>query len=540
MNYYTVMLVDDEKEVRQAIIDKVDWESIGFKMIDSAENGEEALEKAERLCPDVIMTDIQMPFMDGLTFCKKLKERISGTKIVIFSGYDDFEYAKEAIKLEAEEYILKPISSVELKQVCLRIKDRLDDELDKKRNVERLEKYYLESVPLFREQYLVGLLEGRMTKENMEELRKLYDQKMDAAYYAVCVFRADFNGEEADRLDANLLTVSLKQMIDENLDKHFQYCSINYLGTVVVIVMLESKDALAAVIREADLICKLGHKILSVSTTAGIGNIYAKLLELNHSYEEAKAAVDYRILLEPNQAIFILDIEPKSEERFLIDEKELQVIIKEIKIGSKEDLEAAIKEWIDKLKSSAVSMPQLQTIFAEMTVEIMRLARVYEVKTDDIEGLNIDFYNELKRFESLDALGDWLLAVSYQLRGQIRRERTDATKLLIDKAKQFIETQYCDNELSVEKLCSYLGLSATYFSTIFKRETGMSFVVYLTQIRMEKALQLLNTTEEKAYVISELVGYTEPNYFSYVFKKQYGISPSKYRINRVDANDRQD
>jgi two-component system, response regulator YesN len=240
--------------------------------------------------------------------------------------------------------------------------------------------------------------------------------------------------------------------------------------------------------------------------------------------------------MELNQAIFIQDIEPKSEERFLIEEKELQSIVKEIKVGTKEELEQAVHSLIEKLKSSSISMTQLQISFTEMIVEIMRLARVYEVNTDEIEGLNVDFYSEIKNFESLDALGDWLLSVCMQLRGQIRRERTDTTKLLIDKAKQYIEEHYNDCELSVEKLCGYLGLSATYFSTLFKRETGFSFVAYLTQTRMENALRLLNTTEEKAYIISELVGYTEPNYFSYVFKKQYGVSPSKYRTNQGSTN----
>lgn len=535
MGFYSVMLVDDEEEVRQAISKRVDWESIGFRVVDTAENGEEALEKAERLCPDVVMTDIQMPFMDGLTFCRKLKERISGTKIVIFSGYDEFEYAKEAIKLEAEEYILKPIDAAELRQVFTRIKERLDEELDQKRNVEKLEKYYLESIPVLKEQFLMSLLEGRLQEQRIEDFKNLYDVKIDAPYYAVSVFRMDTTASGQDTLDAGLLSVSLKQMIDEQIDKQFSYRSINYLGTIIVIALLHTKTELSSLIQVSDRICKFANKVLGIHTTAGIGHVCDNLMSLHHSYEEALAAVEYRILTEPNQAIFIQDIEPKSEERFVIDEKEMQAIVKEIKVGTREELEQAVHTLIGKLKFSMVSMTQLQIGFTEMLVEIMRLVRVYEVNMDEIEGLNVDFYSEIKKFESFDALGEWLLNVCMQVRSRIRRERTDTTKLLIDKAKQYIEEHYSDCELSVEKLCSHIGLSATYFSTLFKRETGLSFVAYLTQVRMEKALQLLNTTEEKAYIISELVGYTEPNYFSYVFKKQYGVSPSKYRTNQMNA-----
>lgn len=540
MSYYSVMLVDDEEEVREAIIKRVDWESIGFQVVDFVENGEEALEKAERICPDVVMTDIQMPFMDGLTFCRKLKERISGTKIVIFSGYDEFEYAKEAIKLEAEEYILKPIDAAELTEVFSRIKERLDEEMDRKRNVERLERYYLESVPLLKEQFLMGLLEGRLTDgSKIKEYEVSYGMELNAPYYAVSAFRIDTGSrDDVHPLDANLLIVSAKQMIDEQMEKEFTYRSIHYLDTIIIIGMLDTKKHLTKFIQASDRICKLVNRILRIDITAGIGHICSDITSLHKSYTEAQAAVEYRILLEPNQAIFIQDIEPRSEERFLLGEQELEEIIKEIKVGTTEDLKQTILRLAEHLKNASISLPQLQNAFTEMTVEIMKLARVYEVDIEQIEGLNIDFYTKIKEFSSLDMLGEWLLSVCMQLRGQIRRERTDNTKLLIDKAKQYINENYSDCELSVEKLCGYLGLSATYFSTLFKRETGESFVVYLTHVRMEQALQLLNATEEKAYVISELVGYTEPNYFSYVFKKQYGVSPSKYRSNQVELNEK--
>ena len=170
MKLYTVILVDDEEEVRQAIINKLEWETIGFQVIGYADNGEDALEIAERLRPDVVMTDIKMPFMDGLTLSKKLKQISKDIKIIVFSGFDEFEYAKEAIKLEVEEYILKPINAIELKAVFERIKDKLDSEINRKRDIDQLRKYYLESLPVMKEQLLIGLLEGRLSKKRIFEL----------------------------------------------------------------------------------------------------------------------------------------------------------------------------------------------------------------------------------------------------------------------------------------------------------------------------------------------------------------------------------
>ncbi|MFT3984790.1 MAG: response regulator [Lachnospiraceae bacterium] len=537
MKYYKVMLVDDEEEVRQAIARRVDWESIGFQVAASAENGEEALEKAEQYLPDVVLSDIHMPFMDGLTFCKKLKEQLPGTRIVIFSGYDEFEYAKEAIKLEAEEYILKPIDADELKEVFIRIKSRLDEELDKRRNIERLENYYEESLPVLQEQFLIGILEGRISGEEIIRYQQDYKFIINAAFYAVGVLRADYTESTpgSGSLNSRLLSVSLKQLADETLDKMIEYKSINYLGTIVVIALLKNTAAHKQFITVMDQVCKMSQKMFGINTTAGIGKTYGVLKDISYSFTEAKDAASYRIMFEMNQAIYIQDVEPGSDDNYFMDEKQIQQIIREIKVGSKENLENAVAILIKRMKNSTITLAQLQLFFAEILVEIMRLARGYQLSKGQMNLVDIDIYNEIKKFGSLDALGSWLLEICMQLRNSIRRERTDTAKLLTEKAKQYIADNYKDSTLSVDRVCGCLNVSATYFSAVFKKETGMSFVVYLTQVRMEQALNLLNTTEEKSYIIAGMVGYEEPNYFSYVFKKQYGVSPSKYRQKQESA-----
>ena len=153
---YKIMIVDDEEEVRLGIIKKMDWKSFDFVVVGDAENGQEALEKAEKLEPDVIMTDIRMPFMDGLELGNKLVEILPSTKIIVFSGYDDFEYAKQAIKINVIEYLLKPINSAQLAEVLRNLKVRLDKEYDEKRNIDILKQYYLESLPMIREQFFIG------------------------------------------------------------------------------------------------------------------------------------------------------------------------------------------------------------------------------------------------------------------------------------------------------------------------------------------------------------------------------------------------
>lgn len=164
MSLYTIMVVDDEEEIRLGIIKKIQWEEYGFKVIGDAENGQEALEKAEKLRPDIVMTDIKMPFMDGLELGRELTKKMPESKIIIFSGSDDFEYAQKAIKINVIEYVLKPINSNELIEILKRLKVKLDKEYDEKINLESLHNHYLESLPILREQFLASVIEGRQNK----------------------------------------------------------------------------------------------------------------------------------------------------------------------------------------------------------------------------------------------------------------------------------------------------------------------------------------------------------------------------------------
>ena len=167
MNTYTVLLVDDEEEVIQVIMKKINWEGLGFSVIGYANNGVKALEMVEEFQPDVVMTDIKMPYMDGMELATRIKTEFPVTKILLFTGFDEFEYAKAAVHLEVEEYILKPVNAVELTNVFTQLKIKLDQEISEKRNVEILEKYYMESLPVQQSNFYSTLIEGRIREEEL-------------------------------------------------------------------------------------------------------------------------------------------------------------------------------------------------------------------------------------------------------------------------------------------------------------------------------------------------------------------------------------
>ena len=529
MDYYKVMLVDDEEEVREAMKRRIDWEQIGFTVIATAENGEEALEMAELYEPDVVMTDIQMPFMDGLTLLRKLKALLPDLRSVIFSGYDEFEYAKEAIRLEAEEYILKPIDASELEQVFKRIKQRLDEEMRDRRNVEQLTMYYEQSLPMMKEQLVIGLLEGRELELDLERYQKEYDILVESAFYCVGLFAIEPPSEDKEMISKKLLAVSLKQLVKERLQKDLSGEVIIYLDSICVLARLRSTAQYKDFVTEMDKICKIAHKTLGANVVAGIGRVYGNAESIHTSFLEAKEAAHYRIFVEDNQAICISDVEPVGNIEDYVKEKQIRHIMREIKIGTKDSLRREISDFIDKLKKSEITLGQLHLFYAEFLVELSRLARGHQIYTDDATLIDINVKEDLAECPSLDAFGERLIELSESILDKISSNRVDTTNRLAEDAKQYIADHYSESGLSVDDICSSLGVSATYFSAIFKKNTGKSFVTYLTDVRMQEAQRLLDTTDTKSYLIAGMVGYEEPNYFSYVFKKYFGMSPSKYR-----------
>lgn len=541
MELYNILLVDDETDVLEAMKKKIDWEALGFCLAGTAENGQEALEMAEQLHVDVVMTDIKMPYMDGLTLCKKLKENYRNIKVVIYSGFDDFEFAREAVHLEAEEYLLKPISSKDMENVFGKIKKKLDEEFNQHRNVNKLYEYYRKSLPAMQEQFVMGVLEGKITGERLKNMMDMYELDLNAPYYVVVNLYAEAAVKEQSEKTAQLLNFSLRDMAEEYLKEKMSFYCINYLDEVIFIFMLQEDKEIENVLYHVDQICKMGSRVLDVQVTGAVGQPCNSLDTLLSSYQEAKTAMEYRTILGGSQVLYIKDIEPNPQDSVAFMEYDFQNLVRAVKIGDRKETDEAIQSFMDSLRNGCITPNQYQLICMELSTELMKIGRSYKLRTKQIFGAGEHIpWQELYKHLSVDELESWLREICNNLRHTLRHERSDSTIRLTEQAKAYIGEHYKENDLSAETLCHQLNVSAAYFSTIFKKEVGLSFVAYLTKIRLEHAVELLRTTEDKTYVIAEAVGYTESNYFSYVFKKQYGISPSKYRANMAMEADRKD
>ena len=420
MNKYKVLLCDDEPEVIEAIIERLDWNGMGYEIPVHAKNGVEALEKCEELKPDVIMTDINMPYKNGLELAKEVKRSYPNTKIIIFSGYDDFEYAKEAIHLSCEEYILKPIDKEELKKVFERIHGILDHEKDERTNVLKLEAYYKASLPALQESFLSSLMEGNVPEDDFGECLVNYDLHFKGPQYVVCVIHTSTRKIPED-MTPMLCALSVRKLAEEQCRKNSEVF-FTYLGNTCAIASVENEKQVRQLTDEMDRFARLVYTSMKIVVTVGVGQVVDSVAQLPVSYAGARKAVSYRVLYGTIKAINIEEVSPLEKE-----------------------------------------------------------------EAKDIE--DIDLLDVFKKIRLNDS----------------------------------------DETLSVETICRELGVSAAYFSTVFKKETGQAFIQYLTDIRMQKAAELLCEKDMKTYLIAKKVGYSDPNYFSYVFKKKFGVSPSKYK-----------
>ena len=536
MDLYKIMLVDDEEEVRTSIIKKINWEANGFEVVGDAENGRDALEKIENLEPNVIITDIRMPYMDGLALTESLRQRFPSIKVIIFSGFDDFTYAKEAIRLGVTEYILKPVNVDELTEILKKVRAKLDEEIESARNIDSLRESYKASLPVLREQFLNKLIikKGFYDENTIDGYLKEYGMNIgDANKWVVCAVNielenAKINGELLK--EKELIPIYVKKFIEEKLTPYYRnvvFDSVQDAEPVIIVAIDDenSQTGLTNVMRD---VCKSAKRVLGVGITVGIGRSSQTLSDISNSYKAAADAVGYKKIVGAEDVVYIHDMEPVSTGVLRLDEREEGELISAIKFGGEEKIEEAVNVLAARIDEVKVHSNQYQAYMMRILTSVMDLMQQYEISLSELENY-IETVSKMKDGESFKK---WLVGICNNINLGMQQKRESTSKQIVKEAKDYILNNYTNPELSLEVICRHLHLSPAYFSSLFKKETGHTYINYLTDIRLNKAVELLNTTDEKTYMIAEKVGYLEQNYFSYVFKKKFGVSPTKYRTGK--------
>ncbi len=524
---YRILLVDDEEEVRHAIIQKIPWEELGFQVVGDAENGMDALEKIEQLEPDVVLSDIRMPYMDGLSLAKVLRQSRPSLKMVIFSGYDDFEYAKQAIRLNVVEYILKPVNAEELSSILRRIRDTLEAEVAKLRDETTLKENFKRNLPLLRENFLNNLIRGRVVEAQMQEKLEEYQLELGkGAQWLVVYLTPEQGWLVAEKKEMAIL--SIKQLFERHFSS-FACAFFHYHRDLCAVIALQegqTKDDVIAILTDS---CRESRRILDLVLTVGVGQPVRSLMDLEESYLQAREAAGYQEIAGAGDVIYIEDVDRSNSTFVMLDSKTESDLVSVLKFGMPEKTKQCVEGILEKMRATPMHEVQYQAYVISLFHVILHIVSRYELNARTIFGGKENYFEILNEIQDRSALAPWLMKTCLSISEELSDERQDSTANMIRLAKQFIQENYPNSALSLETICQYLHISPTYFSTVFKREVGESYTGYLTRVRMEQAAVLLSTTEEKTYVIAKEVGYEEPNYFGYVFKKTYGVSPNKYR-----------
>lgn len=528
MDLYKVILVDDEAEAIDAMEAKIQWGELGFEVVGSATNGVKALELVEKLQPDIVLTDIKMPYMDGLELSRRLNREYPNIYIILCTGFDEFEYAKEAVHLEIREYMLKPISAVELTENLRELKKTLDREREEKLNVKKLQNYFQEALPALQSNLFISLVEGRVSENDYERFLTAYQVEMKGPLFCCVVFHTSEN-YVPEGMNPLLLSMSVEREIRQRLVERWRCKEFLYLGNTVLILEMDSEKQIAQITDECDRFCRWAYRIMGAVVTAGMGTPCDHLLNIHLSYEGAREAVSYRVLYGTKRAINIREIVPKEQKTMSsLEENGISELFRAIRVGDSAEIEACVRKEIKRLHEDNANIGQYHLAAMEIVSNFCKFCTNNAIDVNAIVGNVRTLYEKVPQMDE-SSLTIWMNEKAKLISEQLKLVRNNTSHRLVTEAKAIVKEKYMDPDISLDMVCAILKVSNSYFSSVFKKETGKSFISYLTDYRMDIAAEMILNTGEKSYIVAEKVGYLDANYFSYVFKKKFGTSPSKYR-----------
>lgn len=530
---YRIVLVDDEALIREGVSENVKWEKYGYEFAGSFENGREALAFIEGNPVDVVLTDICMPYMDGMELSGELSRNYPSVKIIILSGYDDFEYAKKALHYGVKDYLLKPITAKELGEVLLRLKEEMDREHEDKQKVSEMKQTYRRGKMLLYSDALFNLITGRKTEsESRKELEEV-NLTLNAGLYRVAVLRLDVY-EKADRLDEKqkresaLMAFVLYNIAQEivNDNEAGVVCQGKDRGSFILFTAENKEESRELIEQICSEIVRQMNNMMQLAVNVGIGSYVTEMKDIYMSYDEALKVMEYRYVLGTNRIMEfekILSGKSPADTDSILEAMELHM-----KEGSAWKLSGDFDVLKSELRSHAYDSQQARTVLQRIVYMLKEICR----KSDLEAGMEHEKSKEIlsqvlsawELEEAVRLLSDYCIEVSDELDSR----RNVGGKKYAVMAMDYIERNYSDCNLGLQSVCSFLNISTSRFSTIFKAATGNTFVDVLIGIRMKKAKELLEHTDLKNYEIAEKVGFNDPHYFSIAFKRITGKTPTEY------------
>lgn len=538
MNEIKVFLVEDEMVIRRGIKNSIDWEKEGYIFCGEASDGELAYPMIIKEKPDILITDIRMPFMDGLELCKLVKEELPNIKILILSGYDEFDYAKEAIRLGVTEYLLKPISSGKLLEALNGVSESIRREKEDKDLVRKYMEEMRENTEHEKQKFFEQMIAGNLSMADALETGKKYEMNLSAGMYNLLLFR--FTLGEENRKSGELLGEA--EYAIEKLTERLEYVFEFQRGVEgwAFLLMADNEEQMSERVKE--LSKDLEEIMKNYSTIAyfgGIGQPVARLRELEESFREAERALAARFTMELNRIISVEDIRMAQNVDTLDDieitsfgeiEKTRTMLEKFLNNGAEDEIDEFVDVYINELSEENLkSVLMRQYIIMDAYIVMMSFCEKFEGIEGEMQAQSEELKNSMKTIQTLEEIKNYIRMLLKKIIGV--RDTISGRRYsdIIEIAKDQIRKTYMSDEISLNTIAAEVGMSPSYFSSIFSKEMGKTFVEYLTEIRMDRAKELLMCSSMKTSEIGYEVGYKDPHYFSYIFKKTQNCTPKEFR-----------
>ena len=538
MNEIKVFLVEDEMVIRRGIKNSIDWEKEGYIFCGEASDGELAYPMIIKEKPDILITDIRMPFMDGLELCKLVKKELPNIKILILSGYDEFDYAKEAIRLGVTEYLLKPISSGKLLEALNGVSESIRREKEDKDLVRKYMEEMRENTEHEKQKFFEQMIAGNLSMADALETGKKYEMNLSAGMYNLLLFR--FTLGEENRKSGELLGEA--EYAIEKLTERLEYVFEFQRGVEgwAFLLMADNEEQMSERVKE--LSKDLEEIMKNYSTIAyfgGIGQPVARLRELEESFREAERALAARFTMELNRIISVEDIRMAQNVDTLDDieitsfgeiEKTRTMLEKFLNNGAEDEIDEFVDVYINELpEENLKSVLMRQYIIMDAYIVMMSFCEKIEGIEGEMQAQSEELKNSMKTSQTLEEIKNYIRMLLKKIIGV--RDTISGRRYsdIIEIAKDQIRKTYMSDEISLNTIAAEVGMSPSYFSSIFSKEMGKTFVEYLTEIRMDRAKELLMCSSMKTSEIGYKVGYKDPHYFSYIFKKTQNCTPKEFR-----------
>ena len=538
MNEIKVFLVEDEMVIRRGIKNSIDWEKEGYIFCGEASDGELAYPMIIKEKPDILITDIRMPFMDGLELCKLVKKELPNIKILILSGYDEFDYAKEAIRLGVTEYLLKPISSGKLLEALNGVSESIRREKEDKDLVRKYMEEMRENTEHEKQKFFEQMIAGNLSMADALETGKKYEMSLSAGMYNLLLFRFTLGKE--NRKSGELLGEA--EYAIEKLTERLEYVFEFQRGVEgwAFLLMADNEEQMSERVKE--LSKDLEEIMKNYSTIAyfgGIGQPVARLRELEESFREAERALAARFTMELNRIISVEDIRMAQNVDTLDDieitsfgeiEKTRTMLEKFLNNGAEDEIDEFVDVYINELpEENLKSVLMRQYIIMDAYIVMMSFCEKIEGIEGEMQAQSEELKNSMKTIQTLEEIKNYIRMLLKKIIGV--RDTISGRRYsdIIEIAKDQIRKTYMSDEISLNTIAAEVGMSPSYFSSIFSKEMGKTFVEYLTEIRMDRAKELLMCSSMKTSEIGYEVGYKDPHYFSYIFKKTQNCTPKEFR-----------